>query len=418
MKRILLFLLLAGFFAACTSDLAENPSVGPAVSDDPDYVITQAEAEADLLNLLNDEGFQGPATRSGGVRRIAERHTLGSPIETRAEGGDAEPYIHIFNFENEEGFAIMSGDERVPSLLALTFGGSLRPGDTVEIPGLAIFLEGLPAYFAEQIAAADEQTVTTRSDDGPPNYFVDWGWENEYCIPFHVDPLLVDWHQDDPYNEYTPLKNGQPTAVGCYPVAVGQLMSMYKHPASYNGYAFDWNFMINGYRTPQGDPDLMISRLHEQLGLPQNLDVEYEAELFLAGDGSSAPTANIKRTLNNFGYTCSSPTTYKKDVVINELRNGYPCLMLGGDSNEDAGHGWLVHGLNCLKRWVERYDKGIFVNLYYEEEGFHLLCDMGIKGNKGDGYYLGNVFNTTTASNPWEYRFDQGLGMITNIRKN
>lgn len=79
----------------CSSEFTEIQPATPAPADDPDYVITLAEAEADLLSILNDKNFQAPTTRNGGARRIADRFSLGSPVSsTRAEGEDTEEGVN------------------------------------------------------------------------------------------------------------------------------------------------------------------------------------------------------------------------------------------------------------------------------------------------------------------------------------
>ena len=152
MKKILLLFMSFLLLEACSSESVEDFGLEPEKQSD--YVVTIDEAEKDLLCLLTDMNAGMPPTRSGEGRRISNKFSLGTPAATHSEE-EQEPYVHIFNFEDEEGFAIMSGDERVPSLLAaLTFDGSLCPESEIDNPGLAIFLSNLDAYYEECIVAA------------------------------------------------------------------------------------------------------------------------------------------------------------------------------------------------------------------------------------------------------------------------
>ncbi len=386
--------------------------------------VNSRKAEADLLSMLNEMTFQSVATRSGTPRRIAERYSLGTPAGPRSEAGDSpEPYLHIFNFENEEGFAILSGDERVPSLLTLTCGGSLRPDREIDNPGLAIFLERLPAYYEQQIALADsihqaisdslrlvaEQQPRTRAKVGSipddpviTTYFGSWEHQATPTAGLAGGRSRTHWHQGEPFNSYIPTKIGQQAKVGCVPVAVGQLMAMYKHPASYNGYTFDWDGM--NQRTPSPASIDQAAWLLSRLSLPENLDTK---------DGAS-PVANIKRTLNNFGYTSSDKLSYSTDGVVAEILNGYPCLV-GGKNKAGVGHRWVVDHLERWQRVVTEYyyypSSGNYPKIppledrvfTYYQTMYYLHCNMGW-GGTGDGYYAGGVFDTDAGPHHLETR--------------
>lgn len=209
-------------------------------------------------------------------------------------------------------------------------------------------------------------------------------------------------------------------------------MSMYKHPKSYNDYKFDWDFIFGGLVTKEGDPDKVIARLIQQLGLPQNLDVDYN--LYSGSVGSHTDPDKIKRTLNNFGYTSSGTVAYVTNDIVAELRAGYPCLIFGYEHQSvtgwwlwehtrySGGHGWLAHGLMYRNRLVTEYSKdGSVSSSYYEIAGPYLLCNMGWRGNLGDGYYLAGVFdminmpNVTRSEREGYYQYNR---MVTGIRKN
>lgn len=110
---ICIITLLASCAKDGSSDLSLNePESNPEFSN----TITIDDAQAHLEVILSE--MEEVATRSGDVakpRTIASRYSTGSPITTRS-GDDFEPYVHVFNFEDSEGFAIMSGDDRMIEL--------------------------------------------------------------------------------------------------------------------------------------------------------------------------------------------------------------------------------------------------------------------------------------------------------------
>lgn len=78
-------------------------------------VVSIDEAEKEVLSLLNMIDVK---TRAGEpVRKIANRYSNGTAVGTRSENGeDDTPLVHIFNFEDNQGYAIVAGD-RAPRIM-------------------------------------------------------------------------------------------------------------------------------------------------------------------------------------------------------------------------------------------------------------------------------------------------------------
>lgn len=217
-------------FSSCAKEgLGEDFQDAPEPNSEFVHAVSIDEAETQLVGLLSD--MEEAATRSGEVfapRKIVSRYSTGTPVATRTEG-EIEPYVHVFNFENNDGFAIMSGDDRVDPLLALTFSGELTPETEVENPGMIIFLSNMEELYTNEIKSYDEASSRVASAGNREVY---GPWKSWY-YGMHGGNCNVQWGQGYPYNMYCPLKNGSRTATGCVATAVAQLMSVYKHPASY-----------------------------------------------------------------------------------------------------------------------------------------------------------------------------------------
>lgn len=394
-------------FSSCAKEgLGEDFQDAPEPNSEFVHAVSIDEAETQLVGLLSD--MEEAATRSGEVfapRKIVSRYSTGTPVATRTEG-EIEPYVHVFNFENNDGFAIMSGDDRVDPLLALTFSGELTPETEVENPGMIIFLSNMEELYTNEIKSYDEASSRVASAGNREVY---GPWKSWY-YGMHGGNCNVQWGQGYPYNMYCPLKNGSRTATGCVATAVAQLMSVYKHPASYGEYTFDWSEMNKHINSSHAYAPAysQIARLMQQLGLSKNLDMKYGLS---SEGGSGANPANIPRTLKNFGFSNGgSLQGYNTNTVVSELRYGYHVLIGGCESRTlhkkkflgitikkyytySAGHRWLAHGLLERARTISTYNSDNVLVSEREESVWYPLCNFGW-GGYGDGYYLSGAFDT------------------------
>lgn len=397
-------------------------------------IISLAEAEADLNKLLDDI-YDIQSTRVSCSRKkvIANAFTIeeGS-CDTRS--GEITPIIvHVFNFENQEGFALMAGNRELPSLLALADSGEIKETAQIDNPGVAIFLENMERVYIEEITSS---VAPGTFDD----YIVYGNWEN--IVYKQGGHCVVKWGQGSPYNKFCPIKDGENCVTGCVATAVAQFMSILRYPSSYNGYIFDWDEMTyNAYaELCTTDGANQIARLMYELGKSSNLNMSYDTA---ANGGSGANAEHIPRTLKNFGYSNGgSLKNYNTETVVSELKNGYSVLV-GGFSHKTeetflgitvntkytGGHRWLCHGLLERRRTVSTYtSKGELKNTTTESL-WYPLCNWGWNGYC-DGYYLSKAFNsnngpsysTSTRGSEVEngsedYNFKYNITAVTGIRK-
>lgn len=396
-------LALAAIYACNKLSAPEIPTVS---GNNPMYV-SMDEAESMLLEIMDRmEAVGTKSSDDGSTRRtISGRYSMSFSDATKS--GDEAPVVHVFNFEDESGFAIMSGDKRITPLLAYTFKGSLEAGDSIDNPGLAIYMSKLNNYISG--LTLDTLGSGQVIDPGGLIYGdVDvTEMVSGYCP--------VKWNQFYPYNYLCPVDSasGRKCLTGCTATAVAQLMACYRYPESYNGYTFDWDSMIeasNTYEPPvappvYGDPEdpidigdndstkppifagsvmyepepdsamLQVARLMQQLGLPENLNSFYTP--YATYTSSSA----VGTTLKNFGFSESEVIDFIE--LLNELRSGYYCIVHAeGYEGDDlvSSHCWLLHGLMAVK----------YYNVF--NETYYFLCNFGW-GGLADGYYLAEVFN-------------------------
>ena len=408
-------------------------------------VISLEEAERELISILNE--LYNPLTRGGEgqIRRIGNAYSR--PIGNKAtrSSEDEEILIHIINFEDEQGFAIMAGDIRLPSLIALAETGSLNEDEPIDNPGLEIFMDGLNDWTITRPPGwgggnggllPPDVDVTPGLGEDIETYHVYTNWENKL---YNGNGLCnVRWGQGFPYNNNCPIKDGQHAVTGCVATAVAQLMSIYRYPTIYNGHTYNWTEMCKYitnttyyydlYRTGADD----IALLMKELGKSSNLDMDYGKE------SSGAKSSNIKRTLKSFGYSNGgSEEDYNTSNVASDLKNGYPILLSGymtqkhtlGIPYYEDGHQWLAHGLMERSREDKLYTRSGHLLNQTTECYTYILCNWGWNG-KADGYYLSNCFNPSEGPtylsdgkteggtvNDIEYNFKYKVSSITGIRK-
>ncbi|MDE6006373.1 MAG: C10 family peptidase [Muribaculaceae bacterium] len=382
-------------YEATKQDFADNP-----------YLITLNQAQEELNGIIGQLRNSSSRATDTMERKVSYSYSLKIPYEnTKLQKSDSL-LTYVINFEDNKGFAVMSGDNRIPSLIAYVTEGNLAPIDTIKEPSLASFLTALPPYIGDIISTEKFKwsiDFSTPSIIGS-GYYEYGEWDNK---KYPDSPLCpVQWGQLNPYNKFCPTIDGKKAPTGCVATAVAQLMAVYKYPSSYNGESFHWDKMT---KFPKGSQcselaQFDIARLMYQLGLPTNLNMNYGIE------ESGARIESIPRTLNSFGYRSSGIIKkYNTENVIDEILSYYPVIVSGYCkkkeikflgwtiyTNLSEGHAWLIHGM--LKRFREIKwfsDDGYFISSRIENQ-WYTLCNWGW-GGLSDGYFLSGVFDTAAA---------------------
>lgn len=152
--------------------------------------------------------------------------------------------------------------------------------------------------------------------------------------------VMSTWNQSPGYNECFPLlKNGELAAAGCGPVAAGQVMRYFEHPAS-----FDWDAMPLNY------PTRTTSQLLRDIA--DRSDAEYEE------DGTTTKLENIAKTLKSYGYSVSHPSS--PSPIIANCEDKKPIITRGNKPNTDIGHAWIISGIDYTTDY-HRYELWTFM---------------------------------------------------------
>lgn len=331
--------------------------------------ITQNEAKQRASAFLIQQG-----------KTIQNNLTLKAKGLRKANSQDAAYYV--FNAADNNGFVIVSGDDRTDAILGYSTQGAYD-ADKMP-PAMKAWLDD----YAHQISMMDQQNTTAAT------YAV-----NKVKMHTAIAPLLkTKWDQVSPYNDLCPTApDGQKCHTGCVATALAQVMAYHQWPQDYtdtipeyslstgtSGFdmqlpalpkvKFNWGKMP----LPQGDADNSVATLMEYCG--HAVHMEYSTNVSNAGL-SLTPYA-LKYY---FGYdqnlTCAIRNTYTVNewdsIMYRELEESRP-VMYGG-SAMGGGHAFVVDGYN---------GNGLYhVNWGWSgaSDGFFRLSVLNPYNNSGSG---------------------------------
>ena len=294
--------------------------------------------------------------------------------------------LHVINYENNEGYVIVSAAKGTPGVIAYIDEGQYNLQD-INDNRTDI------GYVTEQAIAYLNNTE--RLHELKPGLLSD-------TITFRISPLLqTKWGQREPEGKYCP--NG---ISGCTNTAMAQIFAYYEYPKSIqltyeeadrDYQFFDWEDIkrhtirhttanSNGFvHCISGtESHNAIGRLCRQLG-----------KLNDSSYGESATGTMrymIKITAEALGYTCSNLTSYNDTCTIEPLKNFHP-LIMGGNLLSGGGHIWIVDGYMDMRITTTDYLVGQ-VPITTRERFIYNHVNWGWDG-KDNGYILSGIFDNS-----------------------
>ena len=268
--------------------------------------------------------------------------------------------FHVFNVGSENGYVIVSGDDRMPTVLGYSYSGSFDADNLPE--NMEAWLQGYKEQY-EYVKKHPEVIVQTRSTvDGDP-----------------IKPMLeTSWHQREPYNNL--CREGCPA--GCVAVAMAQIMNYHKWPKqtteiipSDNYYklpeigitTIDWENILPSYTSSATEQQKnAVATLMKLCGTAVHMNYSKAGS---AADDDDAMLAFGKY----FDYPNCNLISRNgledrwNEIIYNELKNGRP-VYYSGYNEERGGHAFVVDG----------YDGNDYFHVNYgfgDRGGFCLLTD-------------------------------------------
>ncbi|MFI3332356.1 MAG: C10 family peptidase [Rikenellaceae bacterium] len=435
MHYFTIFGLLILCIACGQTDMLESEQTANIANN---RLISLQDAENNLTQIF--EAIENSETRSENKFKrpiVSNSYSCTLPQHvTRSDEDLATTQIHIINFENEEGYAIMSGDASLPDMLALSFEGNIQSIDSLYAnDGVDLWLESIADYYIDNSIEStsrdlniDDRTEIIRT---VTKEVIFQDMINDGCsVKWGQSPAQYLYNGIS-YNYYTPLYNGVETPTGCIATAIAQLMSIYGSPNAYDGYLFDWEAMTSMPLITQlqySENKLQIAKLLYYIGLEENVDATYKPNNL---GGTSAVLNFAPRTFENFGYS-NGGTHYSQVTnqdIIKELKKGYPILIRGGiDEDNSKGHAWLAHGLMTITTTETEMTTNPIETYITTATSYYVKNNWGLHGSY-DGYYLVGNYDTTKGAEydddgvkladgeTFDYNFKYDNEAILGIRK-
>ena len=324
-----------------------------------------------------------------------------------AQTSTTQASYYIFNTVGNNGYVIVSGDDRTTPILGFTDSGSFDPN---KIPSnLKSWLDN----YSTEISMLDVLGITSENLTAPRP------------TRNSISPLITShWDQSAPYWDQCPVfmdldENGDTTSemsyTGCVATAMSQIMNYYKYPIActqtipsyqmlfyYNGeygiadtdplppIYFDWDNMKDNYTgaETQAEKDA-VAWLMLYAGCAAHMQYGVNA--------SSTSDPYIPTALNDY-FNYDAKLVYRSDyeqedweeMIYQELLAGRP-LIYNGRSGTGGGHSFVCDG-------------------YAYGDYYHINWGWG---GLGDGYFVLSVLNpyagggVATVSSSEGYNIDQ-----------
>ena len=324
--------------------------------------VTKADALTQAKAFMKSKGIQFDANAQviDGPRKVSANHA-------------ENPYFYVFNNGNDEGFVIVSGDDRTMPIIGYSDKGHFDM-DLVNQNEGTLF-----DAYKEEIDLLDKNGVTATSASSA----------NTSLSPttYPVRPMLkTQWGQDEPFNLYAPKKNGVSCFLGCNATCLAQLVYYYKDrmeaklsqdipgytyggvtaPTIPKGTALNWNNMLEVYDGKSS------TKFNNTCKLINYCAIALKSQ-FNAGEGNgtrasfdnfiSSITNHFKFKSSYSGFIFKSGYSFErwKEMILDELYQGRP-IPYSAFKTSGEGHIFIVDG----------YDGGDFFHVNWGWGGY---CD-------------------------------------------
>ena len=341
--------------------------------------VTADEARQKAIEFMTERGRQ-PI----GMSRKMMRH----------EKEQATAPYYVFNTDGQQGYVIISGDERTEAVLGYADEGAF---DEDNIP------DNMKAWlnvYTKQIKDLQEGRLKASPLRVPTHPAI------RQMIKSRWDQGVID-QNGDAYNKLCPKISNIYCKTGCVATAMAQIMRYHQWPQSFSAsipkytsnttigdlaalpsVKFDWANMLDVYRGSENTTQQnAVARLMRYCG--QAVEMDY-------GTGGSSAfvslEANALRTY--FGYDTNTRNISRSDytaatwdeLIFGELQAGRPVLYNG--SSDGGGHAFVCDGYDGKGYYHINWGWGGF------QDGFFRLSIMnpdgggsGASGTK-DGYSM------------------------------
>ena len=286
---------------------------------------------------------------------------------------DKEAYYIFTSASDEAGFVVVSGDERMPDILAYSDENSFD-------------IDNIPPNVRYWLDCYEETFRTLNSSNNSKTIII------ESANPDGVAPLLEKnaWGQGDPYNLLCPSVRNTKCVTGCVATAMAQVMNYYRYPDTgkgsinyttgtnrihlqrdFNSVQFHWDKMQDAYKKnyTQEEADA-VAELMYACGTSVKMDYCTSEQ----GGSGAYQTDLTTAFVDNFRYDNDAAFMDRRycaiedwhQIIVNELNARRP-INYAGQSMRDGGHSFVFDGYKLINDWTYPY--------YHVNWGWDGSCD-------------------------------------------
>ena len=328
------------------------------------------------------------------------------------------PTLYAFNIAGD-GFVVVSASDCTEPILAYSPVGNLDPENIN--PACQFMLNSYSRLISENQNSEAQATAEVKQL-----------WKELTDQTFTCNPeskaVLVQskWDQVEPYNLWSPIKNGVQCPAGCVATAMGQIIHFWKYPEkggndktsivthSWNGQTIRYKFAVDSnkfdytlmpnilYTTSSYEQKRAIGKLLFACGVTVKMNWDPE--------GSGAHSEDVPNAFSNW-FRYSTDATYlsrstRTDAQWLELLHSeiddnnrpvyYSASDPGGTGRDAAGHAFVIAGSSSSNN-----------KKFYIRWGW---------GGNGDGFFT--LAPATSIERAGGYRFSSYHGMVYKIYPN
>lgn len=356
--------------ASCNADDMPVPTNTKQAPQNSSYKISPEEAIANAKILVN--GLNSSNTRSASSLTVKSIDIISSQ-KNLTRSGAPDTLLYVINFDDNEGFAVMSADRRTNPVYALSDESFFNITDQSN--------EGLQLLMASWINDVEQQSITPGIPLDSLNPNID---PYQFYRTIKVGPYLSKYQRSlTPYNtsisRYCKNSKGEPALTNRYAVVAEQFMSS----QLFTNRNYNWD-LIN-----EGKDEESVAEIVFDLGNKMHA-VYYDLKTPATCDLTRFEYAMLEY---GFGYCNYFPLKDNEKELIQYLDSDFKdpvCIMASSSKMlEDAI--WIIDGyLGYLTPFIE---SKIFKRLYH--------CVWSDGGNCNGYYDLGN--NCTFIGEPRKY---------------
>lgn len=343
-------------------------------------------AQTVAVNLAKQIQKTNSGLRSFSPADISLAYTAsgGSITSGGLRNGSDEADFYAFNMGSEQGFVIISGEDRVRPVIGYSTIGEFK-------------VDGMPDHIKSWLEHYQEEITFAIKNQLQPSDKILQEWQDYksgVTKASTVTPVqyleTAEWDQGAPYYNMCPPMQGKQALTGCVATAQAIVMNYHKYPVratggvkSYAGISitydnYDWNNMLMKYKSYNNTQANAVAKLMFHCGA--NVEMEYSPE------GSGAVTALVTQSLiKNFGYDKQSrfitKERYKwdewKTILNQELDAERPVIYSA--RSDGGGHAFICDGYTSDGAYHINWGWSGYLN------GYFLLSTLDSEGD-GHGY--------------------------------